>query len=40
MDPELEGKMLFFPAQMKHAVHPFYECDEDRVSISGNLYYT
>ena len=40
MDPELEGRMLFFPAQMKHAVHPFYECDEDRISISGNLYYT
>ncbi|BCU93673.1 MAG: hypothetical protein CM15mV2_3040 [uncultured marine virus] len=40
MDPDKEGKMLFFPASMKHAVHPFYGCPEERISISGNLYYT
>jgi|TARA_B100001250_G_scaffold73404_1_gene59908 hypothetical protein len=39
MDPEMEGKMLFFPSSFKHCVYPFYECDEDRISISGNLYY-
>ena len=39
MDPEMEGKMLFFPSSLKHCVYPFYECDEDRISISGNLYY-
>jgi len=37
MSPELEGTMLFFPAKLRHGVQPFYECDEKRVSISGNL---
>jgi|TARA_B100000131_G_C18062449_1_gene591054 hypothetical protein len=39
MSPSCEGKMLFFPSTFKHAVYPFYECDEERVTISGNLYY-
>ena len=38
MEPEMEGKMLFFPAALRHSVYPFYECDEVRISISGNLY--
>ncbi len=38
MNPSMEGKMLFFSADLIHSVNPFYECDEDRVSISGNLY--
>jgi len=37
MSPEMEGTMLFFPAKLRHGVHPFYECDEKRVSLSGNL---
>ena len=32
-----EGTMLVFPAKLCHQVYPFYECDEDRVSISGNI---
>jgi len=39
MDPEVEGSMLLFPSTMMHQVYPFYECDDDRISISGNLYY-
>ena len=35
--PEDEGRMLFFPATLKHLVYPFYECEEDRVTISGNI---
>ena len=38
MEPDLEGTMLFFPAGLKHCVYPFYECNEPRISISGNLY--
>ncbi len=34
---EFEGKMLFFPSELRHLVNPFYETDEDRVSISGNI---
>ena len=37
MSPQMEGTMLFFPAKLRHGVNPFYECDEKRVSISGNL---
>tara|TARA_Y100001963_G_C6688618_1_gene403510 strand:+ start:43 stop:690 length:648 start_codon:yes stop_codon:yes gene_type:complete len=39
LSPEWEGVMLFFPAALKHAVYPFYECDESRISISGNLFF-
>ena len=37
MNPEMEGTMLFFPAKLMHCVYPFYNCDEDRISISGNI---
>ena len=37
MSPEMEGIMLFFPSELNHAVYPFYNCDEERISISGNL---
>ena len=39
MDKSSEGKMLFFPSSLNHCVYPFYESDEERVSISGNLFY-
>tara|TARA_B100001248_G_scaffold154064_1_gene115932 strand:+ start:65 stop:715 length:651 start_codon:yes stop_codon:yes gene_type:complete len=37
MNPELEGTILLFPAQFMHSVNPFYDCDEPRISLSGNL---
>ena len=37
MNPEMEGTILFFPAKLLHAVYPFYNCEEDRISISGNI---
>tara|TARA_B100000927_G_scaffold282466_1_gene269123 strand:+ start:5714 stop:6325 length:612 start_codon:yes stop_codon:yes gene_type:complete len=40
MNPDMEGNMLFFPSSFRHGVYPFYDCNEDRISISGNLYYT
>tara|TARA_R100001443_G_scaffold4283_1_gene12713 strand:- start:968 stop:1624 length:657 start_codon:yes stop_codon:yes gene_type:complete len=30
-------KMLFFPAKLHHMVYPFYNCEEDRVTIAGNV---
>ena len=39
MSKECEGKMLFFPARLNHIVYPFFNCDEDRISVSGNLYF-
>ena len=37
MNPEVEGTMLFFPSKLQHCVYPFFNCDEDRISISGNI---
>ena len=39
LDPNREGEMLFFPANLRHSVYPFYDTDEPRISISGNVYY-
>ena len=32
-----EGTMLFFPSKLDHLVYPFYNCEEDRISVSGNI---
>ena len=37
LNKESEGQMLLFPAKLMHTVHPFYNCDKERISISGNL---
>ena len=37
MEKDFSGNMVIFPSRMKHQVYPFYECDEDRVSIAGNF---
>ena len=37
--PEDEGRMLFFPASLQHQVYPFYECEEERITISGNIVF-
>ena len=37
MGPYYEGTMLFFPSSLKHQVYTFYNCDEDRISVSGNI---
>ena len=37
LGPGDEGTMLFFPSALKHQVYPFYNCDETRISVSGNI---
>ena len=37
LSPEDDGRMLFFPGWLQHQVYPFYECEEERVTISGNI---
>ena len=37
MSKKMEGTILFFPSQLEHVVYPFYNCEEDRISVSGNL---
>jgi len=39
LDTSFEGIMLFFPAEMMHQVYPFYNCEEERITISGNIVY-
>ena len=36
--PKCEGTILFFPSALRHTVYPFYNCEEPRISISGNLW--
>ncbi len=38
MSPKMEGHMLLFPAGLTHQVFPFYSSDEQRVTISGNVW--
>ena len=35
----VEWDLILFPSHLSHAVYPFYTSDEERISISGNLYY-
>ena len=37
MGKQMEGLMVFFPAEMNHLVYPFYGTDEPRISVAGNL---
>ena len=37
LNPEDEGRLLFFPAWLMHQVFPFYGTEEERVTISGNI---
>ena len=37
MDSEKEVVILLFPSRLRHQVYPFYNCDEQRISISGNI---
>jgi len=38
VDKEFEGRMVFFPSKLSHQVYPFYNSDDERVSISGNVW--
>ena len=38
LSPKEEGRMLFFPAWLKHQVFPFYGTKEERITVSGNIY--
>ena len=37
MEKDMCGYMVMFPSSLHHMVNPFYECDEERISISGNI---
>lgn len=35
----VEWDLILFPSDLSHTVYPFFTSDEERISISGNLYY-
>ena len=37
MGKQMEGLMVFFPAEMNHLVYPFYGTKEPRISVAGNI---
>ena len=37
LSPKDDGKMVLFSSKLHHLVYPFYDCDETRVSVSGNI---
>jgi hypothetical protein len=37
---EMEGTIMMFPSKLIHCVYPFFNSDETRISISGNLHLT
>ena len=37
LDKDSEGTILLFNSGLKHVVYPFYNSDETRISISGNI---
>ena len=39
VDKSYEGKIIVFPAQLTHGVHPFYTSDNYRITVSGNLVF-
>jgi len=39
MNKNIEGHCVFFPSNFFHMVYPFYTSDEERVSISGNIFF-
>lgn len=37
MSPDIEGTLTLFPSNLQHSVYPFYNCHEERISVSGNI---
>jgi hypothetical protein len=37
LNKNYEGKFLLFPSNLSHCVYPFFNSDEIRISVSGNI---
>ena len=37
LDKSYEGKFVLFPSTLQHCVYPFFDNDEIRISVSGNI---
>ena len=39
VDKSWEGKGFFFSSDRIHTVYPFYSSNEERITVSGNIYF-
>jgi len=39
VDKNYEGTGYIFPANLCHTVYPYYEIEEERITVSGNLFF-
>ena len=37
LDKDMQGTMIVFPSTLRHQVYPYYNCDDERITISGNM---
>ena len=37
MEKDIEGYLVLFPSKLLHLVNPFYDCEDERITISGNI---
>ena len=35
LDKDIQGTMIVFPSTLRHQVYPYYNCDDERITISG-----
>lgn len=38
LDKSYEGKLIMFPAKLRHTVYPFYTSNNYRISLAGNIF--
>ena len=37
MEKDIEGYLVLFPSKLLHLVNPFFNCEDERITISGNI---
>ena len=37
LDKDMQGNLIVFPSTLRHQVYPYYNCDDERITISGNM---
>ena len=37
MEKDIEGYLVLFPSKLLHLVNPFFDCEDERITISGNI---
>jgi len=40
VDKSFENKLIIFPSNFAHSVYPFYTTNQERITVSGNIYFS